>query len=118
MLFISILFYKIEIFVIVYFIMLKKYKRMQSTTTPLTNQEMIDYYMHKVDTGENIRDKKMNKIFYKKSKKCKLNIESDPSFYIMPIDSTPNTYNTDRSSTSCLFCIPIQWPKIFDINDK
>ena len=87
------------------------------TTRELTNQEMIDCYMHKVDTGENIKDKKMNKIFYKQSKKCKLNIESDPSFCIMPVDSTPNTYNTDRS-TSCLFCIPIKWPKIFDVNDQ
>ncbi len=90
---------------------------MQSTdiNRPLTKQEMIEYYMHKIDTTENIHDKKMNDIFYKKSKKYKLNMDSDPSFSI-PVNSTPKTNNQHKSS--CLFCIPIQWPKIFDVNDN
>lgn len=95
---------------------------MQTTDKLLTNQEMIEYYMHRVDTGENNREKKMNRIFYKKnykkSKKYYLNMEYDSSFCITPSNSTPIVNNKNTPPMSCLFCIPLQWPKIFDVNDK
>jgi hypothetical protein len=85
---------------------------MDNPTKILTDDEMINYYMHKIDTGETNFDKKMNEIFYKNTKKCKIDTDSD----FTSISCTPITSNKDKSN--CLFCFPAKWSKIFDVNDK
>jgi hypothetical protein len=84
---------------------------METNNKILTDNEMINYYMHKIDTSETKYDKNMNKIFYKKSKKYKID-NHDASFTFIPVDSTPN------KNTYCLPCFLAKWPKIFDVNDE
>lgn len=87
---------------------------MNSTDLESIDNEMIHYYMHKVNTNDNEEDKNMNNIFYKNSTKYKLDTES--SFCDVSINSTPKKNN--NTTTNCLFCFPVRWSKIFDINDK
>jgi hypothetical protein len=89
---------------------------MNSTPRELTDNEMLHYYMHKVNTNDSEHDKKMNNIFYKNSTKYKLDTDTDSNF--CTIDSTPITANKKNTTTNCLFCFPVRWSKIFDVNDK
>jgi len=93
---------------------------METNNKILTDAEMINYYMHKVDISETKHDKNMNKIFYKRSKKYKIDndTESDASFAFLTVDSTPKNIDKMDNPTYCLPCFPVKWAKIFDMNDK
>jgi hypothetical protein len=92
---------------------------MENNNKILTDDEMINYYMHKVDISETKLDKNMNKIFYKKSKKYKIdNNDTDASFAFLTVDSTPKNIDKIDKTTYCFPCFPVKWSKIFDVNDK
>ena len=93
---------------------------METNNKILTDAEMINYYMHKVDISETKHDKNMNKIFYKRSKKYKIDndTESDASFAFLTVDSTPKSKDKIDQPTYCFPCFPVKWAKIFDVNDK
>lgn len=92
---------------------------MENNNKILTDDEMMNYYMHKVDISETKLDKNMNKIFYKKSKKYKIdNNDTDASFAFLTVDSTPKNIDNGKNASYCLSCIPVKWSKIFDVNNK
>ena len=92
---------------------------METNNKILTEAEMINYYMHKVDISETKHEKNMNKIFYNKSKKYKIdNNDTDASFAFLTVDSTHKSTDKIDQPTYCFPCFPVKWAKIFDVNDK
>jgi hypothetical protein len=90
---------------------------METNNKILTDDEMINYYMHKIDISETKYDKNMNKIFYKKSKKYKID-NHDASFTFITVGATPKIREKVDKNTYCFPCFLVKWPKIFDVNDE